>query len=271
MSRSEYPPAPWGDHPLPGRGQVVRFDIGPLALWVRRVENELWLASRQEDDGQGPMPEGRDTPEDTEWRRWAFEDRPHQIRLAPVFPNRMMVVKTEYPFTLLRRAEARIYMRVGAWVRIQAVDPEGSSSVTLAEIPTEVFSDTWWGDFQEGELGYWLTTKARRELQDDLFEPHLVMAVLQLSNRSTDDLAVEKLALRVEHLSIYEQDGRLWAEETKITYQGEDLGSDIQMDDRPPREAEGAREITPARAQTRGFRSRTFARLKALSPFGMGG
>ena len=120
----------------------------------------------------------------------------------------------------------------------------------------------------EGQIAYWLTTKARRELRPELFEPNLTIAVLQLRNRSSDDLAVEKLALRVEHLSIYEHEGNLWAEETQVDYQGEALGSDIRMDDRPPAEAAGAREITPARAQARGFRARTFAKLKALSTFG---
>lgn len=265
MTTATHPQAPWGDHPIPERGRIVRFDVGPLALWLRRVENEVWLASRRPDEG--PVPDGTEPPEDAEWTRWAFADRPHQIRIRPALPDRMLVVKTEQPFTLLRNAQARIFMRVGVWVRIEAVDTEQDATVTLAEIPTELLSDTWWGDHQEGELAYWLTTKGRREISDDLFEPHLVMAVLQLTNRSADNLPVEKLALRVEHLSIYDKDGKLWAEETKVDYQGEDLGSDIRMDDLPPAEAQGAREITPARAQTRGFRARTFARLRALSPF----
>lgn len=261
--------APWGDHPLPERGQVVRLDFGPLALWLRRVQNELWLAWKRTDEGL--IPEGTELPPDVDWRRWALEDRPHRVRLLPALPDRMLVVKTEQPFTLLRKAEARVFTRIGAWVRVEAVDEQKGTAVRLTEIPTEIHSDTWWGDFADGEIAYWLSTKARREVSDSLFQPHLIMAVLHLTNRSADDLPVEKLALRVEHLSIYEIDGRLWAEETRVDYQGEDLGSDIRMDDKPPREAGEAREITPARAQTRGFRARTFARLRALSSFGSGG
>lgn len=255
----------WGDHALPDRGETRRFDVGPLALWVRRIQNEVWLTHHREVDG--PIPRGDRPPPDAEWRRWAFEETPETVRLLPALPDRLLVVKTEQPFTLLRRAEARIYMRVPVFVRIQ-VPTERGDPVTLEEVPTEVFSDTWWGDFLEGQLAYWLTTKARREMRDELFHPYLAVAVLHLRNRSSDDLSVEKLALRVEHLSIYEQHGRLWAEETKVDYQGEALGSDIRMDDLPPREAEGAREITPARAQVKGFRARTFQRLKALSGFG---
>ncbi len=258
--------APWGDHLLPDRGETTRFDIGPLTLWVRRIENEVWVAYHR--PTEEPTPEGTELPSSAEWQRWAFEHHPTALRLLPALPDRVLVVKTEQPFTLLRRASARIFMRVPVWVRVQAVIGDGSAALTMTEIPTEVFSDTWWGDFMEGQIAYWLTTKARREIRDEMFEPNLVVAVLQLRNRSSDDLAVEKLALRVEHLSIYELDGRLWAEETGVDYQGEALGSDIRMDDRAPIEAKGAREITPARAQARGFRARTFAKLRALSTFG---
>ena len=187
----------------------------------------------------------------------------------PVLPDRALVVKPDHPFTLTRRARARVYMRVPAWVRVEAVEEGGGRPVRLAEVPTSPLSDTWWGDFLDGEMAYWLTTKARRALTPDLFAPWVIMAVLQLDNHSEDDLLVEKLLMRVEHLSVYEKEGRLWAEEVRVEYHGEAEGSDIHMDDHPPDEAKGAREITPPRTQSRSFRARTFARLRALSGFGL--
>jgi hypothetical protein len=91
---------------------------------------------------------------------------------------------------------------------------------------------------------------------------------VQLDNLSEDDLQVEKLSLRVEHLSVYEKEGWLWAEEVRVEYHGEDEGTDIHMDDVPPPEAAGAREISGARVQGRSFKARTFARLRALSGWG---
>jgi hypothetical protein len=195
-------------------------------------------------------------------------DEPHHLRIMPVFPDRALVVKPEHPFTLLRRASARIYMRVPVWVRLEAVAERGGAAAVLTEVPTTHLSDTWWGDFLEGEMAFWLSTSGRRVLKPEDFEAHLVISALQMDNRSGDDLRVEKLALRVEHLSIYEKDGWLWAEEVQVHYHGEDEGSEIHMDDRPPHEAADARELTPARAQKRSFRTRTFARLKALSGWG---
>lgn len=256
-------PPPWGDHPAPSEGETSQIVIGPLTLWFRRVKNELWMTLHRSDNGSSdPTP-----PPDVEWGRWALGDIPVTIRLRPVLPDRLLVVKPDLTFTLLKRARARVYARVPVWVHVSTVDRRNEVN-HLTDVPTVVLSDTWWGDFNEGELAYWLPTKARRELQDAHFESHMAIAVLQLTNQSQDDLPVEKLALRVEHLSIFETEGRLWAEEVKVDYRGESEGSDIRMDDNPPEEATGAREISPARAQTRGFRARTFTRLKALSGFG---
>ncbi len=253
----------WGERALPASGETQRVDIGPLTLWLTALQNEVWLAFRRSSEGR-PAP-GDEPPDDLDWSRWALSNTPHRLRLRPVLPDRLVVVKPEHPFTLLRKATARVYTRVPAWVRVEAVEGSRSKGKTLVEIPTEVLSDTWWGDFLTGELGYWLTTKARRGLTPELFEPHLVMSTLQLVNRSDDALPVEKLAWRVEHLSTYEKDGRLWAEETTVSYLGDAEGSEIHMEDRPPEEADGAHEISAARAQVKGLRARTFLRLRALS------
>ena len=255
----------WGDRPAPASGETHRLGFGPLTLWIRSVKNEIWLAHARTAEGETAPGE---PPDEGEWSRWAAHDTPHHLRITPVLPDRPLVVKPEHPFTLLRRASARIFMRVPAWVRVEVVEERSGAAAVLAEIPSAQLSDTWWGDFLEGELGYWLSTSGRRELTPDLFEPHLVMSAVQLNNVSEDDLRAERLALRVEHLSIYEKDGWLWAEEVRVDYHGEDEGSEIHMDDEPPAEAAGAREITPARAQKGSFKTRTFARLKALSGWG---
>jgi hypothetical protein len=239
--------------------------VGPLTIWLRSVENELWVTHDRAPETASPS---RELPEDPKWSRWALPPGQDHLMVSPVFPDRPMVVKPEHPFTLMRRAKARIYMRVPVWVRLEAMQGPVGPRALLTEIPSVQLSDTWWGDFRDGELAYWLVTKGRRHITDDLFRTHLVMSAVQLDNLSGDDLPVEKHALRVEHLSIYEKDGRLWAEEVRVDYLGDDEGSVIHMDDEPPAEAAGAREISPARHQTRSFKARTFARLRALSPWG---
>lgn len=255
----------WGDHPVPAPGETRRLDVGPLTLWLRGAAGGLWIAHTRSSESWEP---DRSMPEDVPWSRWALHEGQRYLHVSPVFPDRPLVVKPEHASTLMRRASSRIYMRVPVWVRVEAMDQPGGRRALLTEIPTMALSETWWGDFRDGELAYWLVIKSRTELTPDLFESHLVITAVQLDNLSEDDLQVEKLSLRVEHLSIFEKEGWLWGEEVRVEYHGEDEGTVIRMNDLPPAEAAGAREISPARLQGKSLRARTFARLRALSGWG---
>lgn len=255
----------WEERPLPAVDETLRLDVGPLTLWVRSEENEIWLAWTRD---EGEDASNRSLPDAPAWARWALPGGAHRIRFRPVFADRPLVVKPEHPFTLVKRASARIYVRIPVWVRVEAMVRGAKDPTLLTEIPTVSLSETWWGTFEDGELAYWLVTSGRRKVTDDIFRPHLVVSAIQLDNVSDEDLAVEKHILRTEHLSIYADQGHLWAEEVRIEYRGEDDGTEVHMEQRPPTEAAGAREISPARHQGRSFRSRTFARLRALSGWG---
>jgi len=259
------PPDLWGGRPVPAQGEIQRLDIGPLALWLRADDGELWITHARARNGDAPE---RTIPDDAQWSRWALPAGHRHLLVSPVFPDRPLVVKPEHAFSLMRRASARVFMRIPIWVRVEVMERPGGPRALLTEIPTVTLSETWWGDVRDGELAYWLVTEGSRKLTPDLFDAHLVISAVQLDNLSGDDLQVEKLALRVEHLSVYEKDGWLWAEEVRVEYHGEDDGTVIHMDDVAPAEAAGAQEISPARVQGRSFKARTFARLRALSGWG---
>nr|NIP60435.1 hypothetical protein [Gemmatimonadota bacterium]NIR80852.1 hypothetical protein [Gemmatimonadota bacterium]NIT89671.1 hypothetical protein [Gemmatimonadota bacterium]NIU33451.1 hypothetical protein [Gemmatimonadota bacterium]NIU37737.1 hypothetical protein [Gemmatimonadota bacterium] len=161
----------------------------------------------------------------------------------------------------------RIYVRVPLWVRVEL---HGGATMRLTEIPSVILSDTWFGDFMEGELCYFQPTTARREVRPEHFDDHLAVCPILLSNRSQDPLAVEKLALRVAHLSIFRRGRELWADETRVRYRGDEAGSEIRSAHSPPSEAPDATLLTPPRTPAdRGFRARTFSRLKGLSGLGI--
>jgi len=274
MTRSELAPsaAPWGTHALP-EGEATTIGIGPLTLWVRAPEGEVWIAyapgggSR---GGRADVPEAatraRERAED-DWVRWPVPEGTDAIVLSPVLGPRPVVVEPEVSFRLLPQSGARIFVRVPAWVRLRLPGAEGA---VLTEVPSVLLSDTWWGDPTEGELCHWLSTTARRAVDPGVIGPHHVVCPLQLANRSEEELPVERIALRVEHLSIYAEDGRFWADETRVRYRGAEEGSEIEMAGRPPAEAPGSTRVAEPRSPIpRGLRARSFARLKALP--GLGG
>jgi hypothetical protein len=269
-------PPPWGHLPLSG-GEIIAVRLGPRDLWVREYQGDIWLAHVEEPRPVGdPAESGFGTPEPLPpesalWSRWATPEEAGQLQLQPAFPDRPLVLSPERPFRLLSGATARVFVRVPLWIRLQLITPaRPGSSLFLDELPSHGLSDTWWGDFVSGDLAYWLPTTARREMRPELFAAHLAVCPLVLENQALTDLRVEKLSLRVEHLSLFVRGSELWGDECRVRYMGDEEGSRIEMTGRAPAEAAGARLALPPRVPAvRGLRARTFARLMAFP--GMGG
>lgn len=258
--------APWGQHSLPDEG-TLSVEIGPLRLWARFRAGEVWLAHAAGDwIRRDAEPERKPPSEEEGWTRWPVPEGTTGLRLSPLFPPRSMVVKPELSFRLPPRSSARIYVRVPLWARVTAA---GREDVPLVDVPTVELSDTWWGEFTDGELCYWLPTSARRRVRPGSFSPHVAMCPLELSNRSGRELEVAKIALRVAHLTLFRGDAGFWSDVTRVRYRGEDEGSDIDVSGQSPGEAGPTERAAEPRALlTRGFRARTFSRLRTLSGLG---
>ncbi len=273
---------PWGRRRLVS-GETVDVALGPLHLRLRAEPGEIWIAHHREErldparEEPARHPAGdvhvfRDARrdevgEEPEWVRWATgEEGVSELELRPRLPDRPVVVQPEQAFHVLPGAGARVYIRVPLWVQVLTV---GDRPRPLLELATAELSDTWWGDFLHGELCYYLPISARRRIERAHFLPNAAVAPLDLRNRADEDLLVEKVALRVVHLGLFQGDAGLWTDETRADYRGEALGSDLVMSGRPPEEAGGAARVAePRTPSVRGFRARTFSRLWSL---GVGG
>ncbi|MDX1647951.1 MAG: hypothetical protein R3304_12465, partial [Longimicrobiales bacterium] len=226
---------PWGPLPLAVDDEVEKT-LGDLRLRLQRRPDEVWMRAVHESsdewtrrrdpegggsgDGPAPSPSGTHTRSlatqvrDEEWMRWAARTE-DELGLRPVMPDRPVVVSPEQPFFLLPSGRARVFVRIPLFVRIQIEDGEGGSS-TLEEVPSQVLSDTWWGSFTEGELGYWVETRARREMDPSLYEPHLAICPFILSNGSDQVLPVERFALRVSYLTLFGRGTACWTDEVLV-------------------------------------------------------
>jgi len=239
------PESPWRMHEVPSGTSTVVV-AGPLEIALRREEDELWIL----------IPS---VGAPGSWTRWALPaGSPPGIHLSPALPDRLLVVKPQTSFHLTPGATSRIYVRVPVQVAVRLGSAAGP---VLVEFPTLRLSDTWWGDMEDGALGYWLSTHARRVWSTALEEPHMAVCTMTLSNRSRDPLPVEKIALRVAHLSIFARGNSLWCDEVRVTYAGGEE-SDVEMSGTPPEEARGGELVVGPRSPVdRGFSARTFARI----------
>jgi hypothetical protein len=242
----------WAHHPVPREGDLA-LRIGPLELTGQRRGDELRLRWWRV---------GEPRPKPRTWTRWATpESWDGSIWLSPALPDRLVVVEPDVEFRLVQGARARLYVRVPLSLQVSI---EAKARTPLLQLPTVVMSDTWWGSLEEGELGYALPTFGRRQLSDVDYEDHLCICTLQLENRSTEDLRVDKIALRTRHLSLYADGPRIWSDVTRVRYLGDDTGSRIRIVSGAPDEAGAAKLATPSRERPeRSFTARTFARLRS--------
>ena len=254
MKRSPVPlPLPWGEASIEV-GHTHELELGTLQLKVRRTETEIWLRAHRSPAGD---------PEQAPWQRWAVAAT-GQIEIRPALPNRLIVVSPEHEYHLPPQGVSRIFVRVPLFVQVAIL--EGDSEVVAADLPSIVLSDTWWGTFTEGEIAYWLETKARVDLSDDLFLPHLGMCTLTLTNDSPSALPVERFAVRAAHLSLFTDGARNWTDSVSVRYDDSPEGSEITFAGKAPAHAREAEVIARPRVRLEmSFHAKTFDRLRSLS------
>lgn len=249
---------PWGKVELEVGGSRA-LEIGTLHLALERRSAEVRVQARRA-DGAAP-------PDAGEWTRWVTP-RDARLLVRPALPDRLLVVSPEQPLHLLPGAEARLFVRIPLFVQL-VVSGSRTGDVRLTDEPSVVLSDTWWGTYEEGELGYWLATTARAEVSGDLFLPHVAMCPFHLANRGRETLSVDRFAVQVPHLSIFATDGALWTDEVGVRYEGSLDSSEIRFGGAAPAEAPGAERLSKPRVPPpTGFHARTFQRLRSLSGLG---
>lgn len=245
---------------------VYSGKIGPLLVWMKKVGEEILIAHRYLENNDQAA-EQEELPADSEWARWAIKPDSSKIQIHPLFPDRPVVVKPEATFRVVKGMKATVYVRVPLWIEISLL---GKTRRKLTEIPTVILSKTWFGDFQEGELCYWISSSARRVPFPDPARPYAAICPIKISNEADEDLVVEKIRLNVTNLTLFDDGFQLWSDETTVVYKGENEINQIKVSHHPPGEASAARLIAqPRNPLKKGIGAKTFATLKDLPGFGM--
>lgn len=250
---------PWTSRPMPSdKPRSTR--VGQLRLLERFDGQDYWLASEHLD--LETKKTGADAKEPT-WLRWPLNAAYERVALKPVFADRPVVVETEVPLCLTPGGFTKIYARCPLWVRIEL---QGRDSLLIEELPSAPLSNTWFGDFLEGTLAYWVSSRTRTRIEPDSSQPWMAICPIHIRNTSDIELKIERICLRVEHLSLFAAEGQLWADETQVRYRGLDKISRIENTGKAPDEARDAiLAAAPRETMSDGITAKTFASLRALS------
>jgi hypothetical protein len=217
-------------------GQTGYWRIGPLRLWIQRLEGEWRIVHEQGSDSldaslEREMPvEAGDLLSREDVCRYVFPDSSGNLVLGVALADRPVVSTSDKPLNVPPGEEVTLYVSSLLWVCIDA----GKPAKRLTEIPVFRPSDTWFGsDTQEGELCYAIKTFHRVKLDDIPVRPHRATTAVLVRNRAETMLKLERMRLPAPNLSLFQtEDGRLWTQDVIMERTGEDDFASMRLRNR---------------------------------------
>jgi hypothetical protein len=242
----------WGEFQLE-LGACRYWRIGPLSLWVTRLEREWQVAHRWSDDPLDstyePARADVEIPAGIERRRYLFVDGGKRLSLTPRVADRPVVARPEQPLIIPAGESATLYVASPVWVEL-GVFGDGrranSPGRAFAELPTWRMSSTWFGESTlEGTLCY--ATRSRAILEPEPTRGPRIVTSVELRNACDTALRVQRLALPLPQMSVFCDDqDELWTEATRVDH---DLAvvSPAQIESSPPSQAGPTTLVSRAR------------------------
>jgi len=207
--------------------------IGPLKIWIQHKNSE-WLTASDRSPGEKETIAADELTTFTDtvkWYRQVIPKNVNQIRLVPTTPDRAIVVKPESELKISAEADALFFVLVPLWIKIIA---GYNGEFVLTEIPSQILSNTWFGEPYDGELCYSLKTSARRSLEGLIPRPNQVVCPVYIKNTSSVDLDFSRLCIRTEFLSLYQGSSWLWTNKIHVQFRGVNQISKIKYDNNEP-------------------------------------
>ncbi len=206
------------------RDDTLSIQLGPLNLAIHRGDMEWHIASTYSQNEQELFSVRKiDEMPDHDWTRWVINEPIDEVVLHPKMPDRPLIVRPEMPVCLLPNQSVQFYIGVPIWLSISL----GSHFRDIAEIPAIKLSNSWFGSPTEGELCYAMRTTAKLQLSDLQGHPHRAVVPFEIRNTSNEKLNFERLCLHTNQLRVYQGEERMWTNQGRVTYRGEEKWSRI--------------------------------------------
>jgi hypothetical protein len=250
MSENDIPTMRIWDKQKIEPGICYKTAIGPLAIWVQKIEDEIHIANVRENESLAnavsdtSFEKCEQFPAELHRTRYISETRTDEIRFLPVMPDRAVLVRPEEPLKLPPGRKATFYVRIPVWVKISI---PSADDVALCEIPTVEQCSIWAGDAVSGQLCYSVRSKARRKFIDFAPMPHRVICPILIQNRSKEMIDIERICVQSQHLNIYAAENIMWTNDIEIIFQTEDNAGTVQYSGKPSELKPDAKLLSMAR------------------------
>jgi hypothetical protein len=213
--------------------------LGSLEVKLVKTGNELKLREsflteeekNEEDWEQVAVPlQPGEKPYSSIWKRWVVPLDELILKLVPILPDRPILVQPESQIQLLPGSETTFYVSLPVWLRITT-----GEGMVITDIPTQILSNTWFGEPHEGELCYAVKSTARTEIGNRIIKPYVAICPIRIENQSPGNFAFQRLSVHTEYLGIYAGIKHLWTNRIEVRIEGEDQRSIIDISESAPK------------------------------------
>jgi len=239
-------------HPLLTPSTEIDLDY-PAQEGSSNVENELVIAQPTE------------TPAVEGWSRFVTLQQ-DELSVLPALPDRPIVVRPFMRVSLLPGRWAQFFVAVPVWISLVA--RKVKNETVFEEFPSQLLSNTWFGDPLGGELCYALHTPLLREEPIKSFPPNFIICPLIIKNSSAETLQFQRLCIHVENLQIFHTDKGLVTNQINVVFKGEDNSSQIDVQKKPHKDAIKPELVRdPREPMSKSVLRKTFDRFKEMTGF----
>ena len=206
-----------------------------------------------------------ETPAVEGWSRFVTLQQ-DELSILPALPDRPLVVKPFMRVSLLPGRWAQFFVAVPVWISLVA--RKVKNETVFEEFPSQLLSNTWFGDSQSGELCYALHTPLLREEPEHEFPAHSIICPLIIKNISSETLQFQRLCIHVENLQIFHTEKGLVTNQINVVFRGDDISSQIDVQKKPHKDAVKPELVRdPREPMSKSVIRKTFDRFKEMTGF----
>lgn len=189
-------------------GNALYHESGSLKLWLRKEQNYLEMASVTKPESKSKTP-----PEKSLWKKWMVSEDPVKLSFLPHVPDLPVQIAFTEPLVVPPGKTIQFYYWLPAWIRVSLGKQQ---DLTLGAFPSQSISHTWLGNFFDGELVY--EDFPPIHFNPEFSEPFLFVCPIEVKNKGTESLVLDKLLIRVNNLSVYSDDKSFWLNKMSFDY-----------------------------------------------------
>lgn len=207
--------------------QLHRWQLGNVVLQVSKVGKTITINKQESDEKKDEYTHiTEDITADPEGGTHFISER-SQLFMMAAMPPLPVVFKPQDELKIVPGIQSTIYFQVPFYIQFYLGSIKKHN--LLIEYPTVELSQTWFGEPDSGELAFSGTRSVFFTYRPEELKTNHVICPVKLFNASNDILDFQRFLLRVQHLSLYAEKNYLCSNETKVTFKGADITSDVHL------------------------------------------